>query len=1024
MRGAVAETQQEGDANFRIPGHENLRELARGGMGIVYQARQIAPQREVAIKMLLPRTITEELRERFRLEARTMADLNHPGILPLHHFGEWAGVPFFTMKLASGGTLSARSATYAGQWRKTATLIADLADAVAHAHDHGVLHRDLKPGNILFDENDRAYVADFGLVKIANSESQFTRSVAMMGTPQYLAPEVAAKDARAATVRSDLYSLGAVLYELLAQQPPFQAEGLPALLREIAETEPAPLRKLGVPRDLATIAHTCLAKDPLRRYDSAAALAADLRAWLAGETISARPVSGLEKVWRYAQKHPALTLLSCLLVTAVVTGMILQHQANLALRQTSQRALAEQVHAVRQGGQWDLRDGGLKAASEAALLGNNFALRNDAITLLATPGCEELDRRPYHQTTWTPLSSDGQRYAEVRDGKLWIGNFSKDRPEEEIPPPEPAMVASQALRFTPNGTALLVHFPDDSHRIWKISDGSWASNRFQNVAGLSFSPHSEWIAFGESGTKSVVIQDWKHQQEVVRFTSEFSDPAPLSFSPDGKLLAVAKRGGGMIAIYDAFTGKLSHRLENPAPDVHAFPRLAWRPDGHAVCVVTSSTDLFLWYLEAGVPPFQRRIIGHQAETQGVAWHPDGAWLVSIAFDGNLRLWEASSGRCGMVVPAIGNDLHFSADGQFLILHDTARHQLVRYRFSVPSVLKQVSLPRNSPDDSWQRGPWGVGISGDGRFAVIGSGLGTWVLDTSNGRRLAWLNTGLVNDVHFTAAGDAFWLAVPNRGVSKYAFSSGGTDFWALRPSIPLVSASGNVARLSHSAVTGTLAMTAQGNLRLIENPEGQSKVTDYPIPNVSMNPVAISPDGLWVVTASFDNKEEFAHVLDVTKRTIALRLPDTKTCYMIFSPDSQTLYTASASGLAAWSVATWTPRWSRANPSPEQIHRHVALSGDGRTLAFSRVAHGVDLVDPLTGQPLATIDDPDARAICWLALDHTGSHLAVNGSQQQIQLWNLSRLREELHTLHLDWPAPALPPSTNTPVEALVVLPP
>ena len=226
---------------FQIPGHTVIEEIARGGMGIVYRAQQMEPDRQVALKMLLPHQLgSADMRERFRLEVRTIAGLEHPAILPVYQVGEHDGLPYFTMKLATGGTLTQRKAGFVGNGRAIAHLVAMLADAVQFAHERGVLHRDLKPGNILFDEAGRAYVSDFGLAKLLEIHSTITRSIEVLGTPQYLAPEIAGGSVRSATTASDVYGLGATLYELLAGQPPFEADGVPALLRKIAEEEPRP----------------------------------------------------------------------------------------------------------------------------------------------------------------------------------------------------------------------------------------------------------------------------------------------------------------------------------------------------------------------------------------------------------------------------------------------------------------------------------------------------------------------------------------------------------------------------------------------------------------------------------------------------------------------------------------------------------------------------------------------------------------------------------------------------------------
>jgi len=334
-----------------VPGHEIMEELGRGGMGVVYRAHQLTPSREVALKMLLPLDSGQaELRARFQQEARALAELEHPAILPLYQVGEAEGLPYFTMKLAGGGTLAARLAVE-GRWsaRSSAELIALLADALHHAHLHGVIHRDLKPGNILFDEAGRPYLADFGLAKLEDALASFSRSAGVLGTPAYLAPEIASFGARSATTVSDVYGLGAVLYELLTGRPPFVVEGLAALLRLIAEEAPTAPSTLNarVPRDLEIICLKCLRKAPSDRYASAAEFAGDLRRWLRGEPIRARRFTFAERLVKWARRRPALASLSAaLMLTAAGSGAWLtrsNRQLNLALdRAEAARALAAQ----------------------------------------------------------------------------------------------------------------------------------------------------------------------------------------------------------------------------------------------------------------------------------------------------------------------------------------------------------------------------------------------------------------------------------------------------------------------------------------------------------------------------------------------------------------------------------------------------------------------------------------------------------------------------------------------------------
>lgn len=325
---------------WAVPGHEILGEIARGGMGIVYRARQLDTNRMVALKMLLPYQMdSAEMRERFQFEAQVIAALDHPAVLPVYQVGEHENLPFYTMKYVGGGMLADRQGAYRGRFRAVAELMITLADAVQFAHQRGVLHRDLKPSNILFDEAGRAYVSDFGLAKLIGADHGLTRSVQFMGTPHYMAPEILERSPRFATTASDIYSLGAILYQLLTGRPPFEAEGIPALLRKIAEEEPRRItgpprsgrwarRGIGlirrlpdpVPRDLEVISLKCLAKEPSQRYASAHELAADLRRWMAGQPIWARAVPRSERLLKWSQRNPALAALISFLVLMLIGG--------------------------------------------------------------------------------------------------------------------------------------------------------------------------------------------------------------------------------------------------------------------------------------------------------------------------------------------------------------------------------------------------------------------------------------------------------------------------------------------------------------------------------------------------------------------------------------------------------------------------------------------------------------------------------------------------------------------------------
>jgi len=289
--GSGAPSPQVRDLPCRFGDYELIEELGRGGMGVVYRARQLSLPREVAIKMMrLDRLDSATDRERFRAEAEAIARLDHPGIVPVYEVGEVDGQPYFSMKYVRGRTLADRLQEGPLAPREAARILAGVARAIDAAHRCGVLHRDLKPSNILLDENGEPLVTDFGLAKLLSGSVDLTHSGAILGTPAYVAPEQAAGGRGENGPASDVYSLGSILYHMLTGRPPFQAAEVVDVLLMVLEQDPVPPRVLNplVDRDLEMITLRCLQKPPDLRYASAASLADDLEAYLRDEPIAAR----------------------------------------------------------------------------------------------------------------------------------------------------------------------------------------------------------------------------------------------------------------------------------------------------------------------------------------------------------------------------------------------------------------------------------------------------------------------------------------------------------------------------------------------------------------------------------------------------------------------------------------------------------------------------------------------------------------------------------------------------------------
>ena len=316
------------DADWLLGNYQILEEIGRGGMGVIYRARQRHSRRIVALKRILScHADSQDTLMRFRREAEAAANLDHPNILPIYEVGEThEGLPFFSMKFAGGGSLLEAGPALRSDPRRVITLMAKVTRAVQYAHDHGILHRDLKPGNILLDGSGEPLVSDFGLAKWLEPTGRVTHTPTIFGTPGYIAPEQVNGSAGNLKKAADVYSLGAVLFDLLTGQPPFMGEHALKTIQQATE-KPAPkLRSLapGLDRDLETVCAKCLERDPRARYQSAGELGDDLERWLHGHSIVARPVSPPVHLWRWVRRNPLVAQMAALLLTmATVVGVMI-----------------------------------------------------------------------------------------------------------------------------------------------------------------------------------------------------------------------------------------------------------------------------------------------------------------------------------------------------------------------------------------------------------------------------------------------------------------------------------------------------------------------------------------------------------------------------------------------------------------------------------------------------------------------------------------------------------------------------
>jgi tetratricopeptide (TPR) repeat protein/tRNA A-37 threonylcarbamoyl transferase component Bud32 len=377
----------------RIPGYDVHTLLGRGGMGVVFKARHQRLNRFVALKMLITGAYAgSHERARFQREAEAVASVRHANIVQVYDVGEHDGWPYFTMELVEGGSLTDTLAGTPQPARQAATFVATLAEAVQVAHQVGIVHRDLKPGNVLLTADGMPKIADFGLARHFDRDTALTASGARVGTPSYMAPEQVTGQAGAIGPATDIYALGALLYEMLTGRPPFRAETATETERQVIEVDPVPPARLNprVPRDLETICLKCLHKDPQRRYANAGALVEDLRRFLDGRPILARRISPLERAWRWCRRNPAGAALAATVL--VLVGLSVAGSLSLQRQQLVRRIAAErkrgQARLAIEAALWhqqDLRQRGLwdDAKVELAL----------ADTRLSDAGSDGLRRR-------------------------------------------------------------------------------------------------------------------------------------------------------------------------------------------------------------------------------------------------------------------------------------------------------------------------------------------------------------------------------------------------------------------------------------------------------------------------------------------------------------------------------------------------------------------------------------------------------------------------------------------------------
>jgi WD40 repeat protein len=1031
-----------------IPGYELLEELGRGGMGVVYKARDVVLNRPVALKMILAGAYASEReRARFRVEAEAVARLRHPNVVQIYDVGEEDGRPYLALEFAEGGSLADLLNGTPQPADPTAALVEVLARAVHAAHRAGVVHRDLKPANILLTEDGTPKVTDFGLAKQADQDSARTGTGTIVGTPSYMAPEQAAGQPAAVGPAADVYALGAILYEALTGQPPFKAATALETLEQVRTHEVAPPRRLRpqVPRDLETICLKCLQKDPRHRYASAAALADDLHAYLERRPIQARPPRFGERFLKWVQRRPAVAALAAAVVcvTGVAVGLVdwKQREAadlrnELTIEQGQRREVAglRIQHSLDEGRQLcaegDLARGMLRLAHVLETLSPDDADLNRAIRqslaawgrrlhtlkgVLAHPGAVEN----------AVFSPDGRLVATVGgNGGVLLWDVATGR---RIGKPLHHTGEVTCVGFRPDGRLLATGGADGTVRLWEPATAKQVGHALVHagpVRGLVFRPDNATLLTAADRELRLCRVD--NGTTLARAPSEERFGA-LDLTRDGKT-AVTGSVNGHARVWDVDTLKPTGQ---PLPAGSTPVKLVrFSPDGKTLLTLCADvrdrgeSALRLWQVGPGKPKHLATLRQHYAPRVAV-FSPDGHTVATGSESHTAQFWAASD-KNKNIGKTIGQPLPhqdavttlaFSPDGKTLLTgsHDrTAR-------------LWEVATGR----------PIGQPLEHDGPVLCVAFDATGHTLLTAgkDGAVRLWRPAPLTPyDREFKHAGQVMALAVSPDGLMLATGSDDGRvwrfrlaggerlghalrhsdDVWAVGFSPDgrtlLTGSRDRSARLWEAATGRPLkrlpqlykvraaAFARDGHTLLIgggQNGQGGARLWDrsteryLDLPqegHATVWQAAFRPDGTGCAVAADDNA---VRVWDLATRRLLCPplVHHDRVAALAYRPDGRVLLTGSIDKTARrWDLTTGEPVGKPLRHSGAVWA--VAWSPDGRTLATGGRDNAAHLWDAATGLPLGP---PLAHGdVVWALAFQPGGHLVFSGSgDKTVRAWQV-----------------------------------
>jgi WD40 repeat protein/predicted Ser/Thr protein kinase len=982
--------------------YELLAEIARGGMGVVYRARQRTLDRVVALKMVLSGQFASRTAiERFRAEAQAAASLQHPNIVSIYEVGEAEGQPYFTMQFIEGNNLADSVRAGPLPARQAARYLEQIAQAIEFAHERGILHRDLKPSNVLIDAFDQLRITDFGLAKQMSGDSHLTASGQTLGSPNYMAPEQASGEHSKVGVLTDVYSLGALLYHLLTGRAPFGAGTMAETLDQVLRHESVAPRTLNpaVPVDVETICLKCLDKTPSRRYPTAKAVAEDLHRYLVGEPIVARSISAAERGWRWCRRRPAQASLvaSGAMLLMAVTGASL--------------VAAWRIELARRA-QYNERE---KAAHANNELGRANAHLAQTVTFLELQRAEAFFRSGDASMGLAHLAGvlrrDPSNHAAAQ--RIVLTLLHRNWVVPAAPPLQhPAQV--NAVSFSPTGQYLVTSCADGFARLWDAHSRVEIGTRLKHpaqVRSACFSPDESSLATAcKDG--NVRIWNWRSGQPTVTPMKHNGWVFSVAFSPDGQRV-VSACDDGIARVWSARTGEFLLAL---AGHTQPLRQAVFSPDGRLIATAGYDGSARLWNSQTGNafgPVLRHGLL----PVLGVAFSPDGSRVATSSRDRTAIVWNVATG--GPLLPPLPhpdglNDIQFDPTGRIIAttgfdntvrLWDAQSGELLSQPFRHREQVNQAAFHPDGRTLATAADDWTV------RFWEVRPGQS---LEESmrHGSKVNWLEFSRDGDRLVTASDDStaqVWdarsglpLSAPMRHggpVRTACFSPDGrfvatasTDFspwiWEARTGNRLE------GLFLHAARIWNASFSPEGRRLVTASADSTARIWDLDSKRPLTPPLQhkgavfmarFSPDGSQVVTVSVDHTARVWDAINGAPITESLVHLD-EVLDAQFSPDGLRVVTASKDNTAR----IWDPRTGQPIGRALQHLRTVqavAFGPDGLRVVTASLDHTARIWDTATGEPVTPALQHD-EAVLYARFSPDGQRVLTTSADRTARIWD------------------------------------